>query len=325
MGTRVLTRALLIFSLAVAAALFSPAAEAANCTCYLDGDCGNNEHCNWADACTRHCEIQDPWDPSWGAPPTSTADCDSYSGQCHDNLPQPPQGTDGNGKTCEPPTAPKPGGGTVGFKIRDGKCATKTCAEEPIPVDEYRAEAVDGINELVWLFLAGGDRPLEFGTDPDTAVILGSLAFLTLGNDAHAPLEPGGPRWLRAVDHPCAIEAIISLSDAFLAELDALSSDGRSAPIAFIGTPADDREHHEGYSFEPEPTRRGDWAGALLRTSLSAECRSWVQIQPHNCQFPHPAAHGHPFLYDDGIHCIAEQIAAMAASVRPCIGVNQTG
>ena len=277
-------------------------AVAANCECYYSTDCGSNQYCNWNDPCTRHCELQGAWLPAWGSPPVSRADCDSYIGACHDNLPQPPNGDDGDKQNCEPPTATTPTGGTLKFKMRDGMCATRPVVGEADPLPDVETTTDD----LVALAEQGGGLAL-LQADPYVRTMMFNLATLALGQYDFRLRGPE-PAVMADVRGTCAAEALRVLGAGLEAEI-GLARRHRATPHGGeAGTRHSGEEHDVVQVSGP--------AYDLLQT-LSPQCQEWIQTRPHNCQFPHPEEHEHVFDYEDGLHCIAHQLQSMARSLNP--------
>lgn len=280
-------------------------ASAANCECYLSSDCRTNEYCNWNDGCTRHCELQGAWQAGWGSPPVSRADCDSYTGACHDNQPQPPNGNDGDGENCEPPSATSPTGTVINFKVRDGNCATKPVAThdetDPLP-------GVDSASEhLVELAEQGGGPVLLAVGDPYLHTMMYNLATLALGQYDFVLRGDSAPAVMADVRGTCAAEALRVLGDGLRAEIQ-MARRGRIA--ARRGEEQRRRPGRESdESVAPSP------AHDILHL-LSPQCQEWIQTRPHNCQFPHPEGHHHPFEHEDGLDCIAHELQAMAQSLN---------
>jgi hypothetical protein len=300
-----LLAALIVLALAAAA---PQAASAANCQCYYSSDCSDptTYYCNWKAECTRHCELQGTWKADWGQPPVSKADCDKYTGPCHDNEPQPPMGDDGDGENCEPPTTTNPDGDKMSFKVRDGNCAKRETVTPKEPAEEEVRQAT---GTLLQTLEAGGGF-VALAISPYMADVMENLALLALGQYDYAFAPEGEPSWMADVRGTCGAEAIQALSDGLLAEMDAAVSMASVMPVATaFGRPS------PGGTSHPFLTADGSHASEILR-SLPAECQEWVQSRPHDCQFPHPEEHHHVFDYEDGIACISAQLGAMAGSMN---------
>lgn len=288
----------------VALLLLAPgAAVAANCGCYLASDCRVNEYCNWQDGCTRHCELQGAWKPEWGSPPVSKADCDKYIGPCHDNEPQPPKGDDGDGENCEPPNATPPGGGAaINFKVRDGNCATKTVAAEPgdplpgviVTTDELVELAEDG----------GGPVLLSPSSYVDTLML--NVGILALGQYDFVMPQGGALGYMADVRGTCGADALRALGKGLVGEIQVARGAHRRA-MRRVDDPIGRLDDSD--TPVPSPARE-----AL--DALTPACQEWIQSRPHNCEYPHPEAHHHPFDYVDGIDCLAHQLQAMARSLN---------
>lgn len=279
------TAALLLFGI--------PApAEAGNCECYFSRDCPDpkKEYCNWQAKCTRNCELQIDWKPEWGQPPVAQADCDKWIGPCHDNEPQPPNGDDGDGENCEPPTAANPDtGAAIAFKVMDGMCKKRPT---PKPVDRAVQEIGDNLQQLVDLANAGGG-PVTFSGDAYVADIMINVAQLALGiyDFSSAELDGESPQMADVRDASCAVESLQSLGNALIEEVHAVAAAGAASD-----------------STEPLVARSS-------LDQLPIECQTWVQRRTHDCQYPHPPEHQHEFPFADGLECIAEQLGAMARSL----------
>jgi hypothetical protein len=299
-----LALSLAVLCLTVLPLLAPREASAANCECYLSSDCRTNEYCNWNDGCTRHCELQGAWQAGWGSPPVSRADCDQYTGACHDNLPQPPNGNDGDGENCEPPNATAPNGTTINFKVRDGNCATKpVVAREgpnPLPGVETTTE------HLVELAEQGGGLVL-LQADPYLNTMMYNMATLALGQYDFLLRGGSTPAVMADVRGTCAAEALRVLGEGLTAEIQV----ARRSRVA--ARPGEERmrrpDGESGQSHASGP------AHEILHT-LSPQCQEWLQTRPHNCQFPHPEGHHHPFEHEDGLDCIAHELQAMARSLN---------
>ena len=273
---------------------------AANCTCYYASDCADGQYCNWQDQCTRHCELQGTWNPNWGAPPQSRPDCDSWSGPCHDDQPVPPNGNDGDGENCEPPSANTPAGGTMNFKMRDGVCATRPVKQvDPKLIKQDAAEVERATQELVGLAQSGGGL-VVLNNSPYVTDVMHNLATLALGLYDYAS-RLDGPPIMGDVRGTCGPVVLATLGEALRAEI--LSGATIARPFVKRG------ENHADTLLAP-----GEGAQAVLST-LSYECAQWVQSRPMNCQYPHPVEHAHVFEYPDGISCIAHQIVSMSQSL----------
>jgi len=286
----------------VALLLLAPgAAAAANCGCYLAKDCRVNEYCNWSDGCTRHCELQGAWKPEWGAPPISKADCDKYTGPCHDNEPQPPTGDDGDGENCEPPSATPPGGGpAINFKVRDGNCATNPIVAEPAdPLPR-----VGTVTETLVQLAEGGGGPVLLAPSSYVDTLMLNLGILALGQYDFVMPHGTSLGYMADVRGTCGAEALRALGEGLAGEIQVARNRRAMRRV-------DDGLARLGASDTPAPSP----AREALDT-LSPACQEWIQTREHNCEFPHPAAHHHAFDYVDGLDCIAHQLRAMAESLN---------
>lgn len=283
-------------------------AAAANCQCYYARDCPANNFCDWTAACTRHCELQENWKPEWGQPPTSKADCDSYTGACHDTKPSPPNGNDGDGENCEPPSAPKPGGGTVDFKVRDGNCKQNPT---PKPVGPAQRQVRHATEIFVNLADSGGGAVTQLTADAYINTVMLNVGGLALGQyDFSLSDREGEPTWMGDVRGTCGSIALQTLGDALNAEIDAaltrkLATSARTAMSGFS------TGKHDGVALDEDVS-----AAKSVLEKMSPDCQTWVQSRPHDCQFPHPEEHHHVFEYADGIECIAHQLYRMADSMN---------
>lgn len=290
-------------------------ATAANCACYYASDCPADHYCDWKATCTRHCELQADWKPEWGQPPTSKADCDKYTGPCHDNEPQPKVGDDGDGENCEPPSVPKPGSTTgekINFKVRDGNCAKNPT---PKPADPTQTEVQRATRILVNLADSGGGLVSRLSADAYIDTVMFNVADLALGQyDFAFGVAEGEPAWMADVRGTCASQALQTLGQALEAEmenalLDRLSSTTRSAMTEWLTGKG--RKDTIGETPDEDVS-----AAREVLATLPADCQTWVQSRPHDCQFPHPEEHHHVFDYADGLDCIAHQLSRMADSMN---------
>lgn len=294
-------------------AVLSPTALAANCGCYYSTDCtatppeGQEAYCDWQADCTRHCELQTNWDSTWGQPPTSKADCDKYKGPCHDDLPVPKNGDDGDGENCEPPTAktPQRPPQTVNFKVRDGNCSTRK-KTVPVPPQQQQVDEQEvnrATDQLVDTANNGGGT-IELPISEYMRSVMHNLGILALGQyDYSTPV--GRTPEMGDVRGTCGALVLDTLGRALVEEI---RTGARRHGSSFKGIGRAD--HAEDAVASP----RGYSARELI-ASMPQECVTWVQSRAHNCKYPHPAAHHHTFEYPDGVTCIADQIGAMAASL----------
>ncbi|HSN89426.1 MAG TPA: hypothetical protein VL025_21865 [Thermoanaerobaculia bacterium] len=287
------------------------AAVAANCQCYYASDCPADNFCDWTASCTRHCELLETWKPEWGQPPTSKADCDKYTGPCHDNEPVPKNGDDGDGENCEPPSAPKPGGGTVGFKVRDGNCKKNPT---PTPVEPAQRQVQNAAKTLVTLADSGGGPVSVLSTNAYINTVMLNVADLSLGQyDFSLSQGEGEPTWMADMRGTCGSIALQTLSDALSAEMDdallkRLTTAARGAMADWM-TGKSRKHGADGIGEDVS-------VGRSVLERMPADCQTWVQTRPHDCQFPHPEEHHHPFDYTDGLECIAHQLSRMADSMN---------
>jgi hypothetical protein len=287
------------------------AAAAANCGCYYASDCPADNYCNWKADCTRHCELQENWKPEWGQPPTSKADCDKYTGPCHDNEPVPKNGDDGDGENCEPPSAPKPGGGTVNFKVRDGNCAKNPT---PKPIGPARRQVAHATEVLVKLADSGGGAVSQLTVDAYINTVMLNVADLALGQyDFSFSDKEGEPTWMADMRGTCGSLALQTLSDALTAEMDValLKKLTTAARGTMSGFSSGKSGKHDGTAIDEDVS-----VARSVLEKMPLDCQTWVQSRPSDCQFPHPEEHHHPFDYTDGIECIAHQLSRMAGSMN---------
>lgn len=265
-------------------ALVPTAAQTMNCFCYFDDDCGEGAYCDWTALCNRHCELQKVWLPEWGQPPVAQADCDSYTGPCRDKEPDPPVGDDGDHENCEPPLATPPTGKPIFFKIRDGMCAARPKQAQREPRQDAR-EVQQATQTLAELAQTGGGEVI-LDVSPYIRTMMHNVGLLALGPESFSLPILGGSPFMADTPDTCDHEALKALGEALRKET--LRGSGVS---------------------------HGTIAHGVLK-KLPPPCQRKVQSHSHSCQYPHPAAHHHPFPYRDGLHCIAEQLAAMARSLR---------
>ena len=287
-NTRVWIRSALVVIAAPAAVAALAPARAANCTCYYASDCAEGQYCNWQDACTRHCELQGTWEPEWGAPPQSTPECDSWIGACHDNEPDPPDGSNGDGENCQPPHATPPGGGPeMDFKMRDGVCNTRKVKKVEGPTPHGGGQDVErATGTLLDLLEAGGGEVHLNIADPYLRDVVYNLEILAVGLYDFQSNANGNPTLTDLRSEPCAEQAISALGAALTTEI---RGHGRGSP-------------HQA-------------SAAEMFATMSPTCQTWMETRSHNCQFPHP--HAHHFDYENGLECIADNIRAMAESLFP--------
>jgi hypothetical protein len=194
------------------------------------------------------------------------------------------------------------------FKVRDGDC---TKGKRPTAIESGRQQVQRSTQVLLDFVFAGGGFVVLHET-PYFNDVMHNVAGLALGQEDYVfPDVPADPSFMGDVRGTCAAQVLQGLGEGLLAEMDravaspVLTTSANGSPTVF-GRPLDDAALTS--------TAKGEAAYAIL-TALPPDCQEWVQSRPHNCQFPHPEEHHHPFDYDDGLDCIAQQLASMARSM----------